>query len=313
MSSLVSGLWSLVCGLMKLLVTGGTGFIGRPLCRALVQQGHEPFVLTRSQGARAHAEGVRWLPWDTEEWRRLIGQVDGVVHLAGESLTARRWTAHQKRLIRDSRVETARRLVEAIAESARRPSVFVSGSAIGYYGARGDEPLEETAAPGRGFLAELCQAWEAQAQRADALGVRVVRLRIGVVLGRDGGALAKMATPFRLCVGGPLGSGRQWMSWIHLDDLVGLLLWSLSRAELSGAVNATAPEPVTMRALCREVGRCLRRPSWAPVPGVVLKLALGEMADMLLTGQRVLPHVALRAGYAFRYPQVPQALRACLR
>ena len=191
--------------------------------------------------------------------------------------------------------------------------MFVSASAVGYYGPRGDEELAEAHASGSGFLAETCQAWEAEAQRAEAVGVRVVRLRIGLVLGPGGGALAKMAPPFRAFLGGPIGDGRQWVSWIHRDDVIGLVGWALTRAGLSGAVNATAPEPVRMAALCRELGRAVRRPSWLPAPAGVLRLLLGEMADLLLSGQRVIPRAALQGGYAFRFPGLVEALEACLR
>lgn len=297
---------------MRLLVTGGTGFIGAPLCRTLIQQGHEVTALTRQPDRHLDRPGLRFLSWHTDEWRRAVEEVHGVINLAGEPLVAKRWSARQKWLLSESRIETTRRLVEAMAAAARRPSVFVSASAVGYYGPHGDDALDERAGPGQGFLAELCQAWESQAQRAEPLGVRVVRLRIGVVLGAGGGALAKMVPPFRLGVGGPLGSGRQWVSWIHREDVTRLVVWILSHAEASGVVNATAPEPVTMRTLCRELGRLLHRPSWAPLPGVILKVLLGEMADVLLTGQRVLPRAALHAGYTFRYPQLPQALQTCI-
>jgi len=296
---------------VKLLVTGGTGFIGSPLCRALARQGHELTVLTRASRSSADPR-IRYLAWADPGWPQAIRGIEGAINLAGEPIAAKRWSPAQKTVIRDSRVGTTRRLVDALAALPQKPSVLVSASAVGYYGDRGDEVLDETNAPGRGFLAETCQAWEAQAQRAEPLGVRVVRLRIGVVLAPGGGALAKMAPPFRGFLGGPLGSGRQWLSWIHREDVIGLIAWSLSQPALSGAVNATAPEPATMRAFCRELGRALRRPAWAPVPAPVLRVLLGEMADMLLTGQRVLPAVARRLGYVFRYPDLPRALAASL-
>jgi len=298
---------------MQLLVTGGTGFIGAPLCDALVRGGHELLILTRSPQTQPGRAGVRFLPLDTDAWQRAMAGVGGVINLAGESIAARRWGPRQKRRIRDSRVQTTRRLVDAIAAASPKPTVLVSASAIGYYGARGDEELVEADAPGSGFLTETCQAWEAEAQRAEALGVRVVRLRIGLVLGPGGGALAKLAPPFRAWVGGPVGSGRQWVSWIHRDDVIGLVEWALKRPELSGAVNATAPQPVTMATLCRKLGRALHRPSWLPVPAAVLRLVLGELADLLLTGQRVIPRLALEGGYAFRFPGLDGALEACLR
>jgi uncharacterized protein (TIGR01777 family) len=197
-----------------------------------------------------------------------------------------------------------------MAAADKKPPVLISASATGYYGPRGDEPLTETAAPGGDFLAQVCQAWEAQAQQAEALSVRVVRLRIGVVLASGGGVLGKMVPPFRWWVGGPLGSGRQWTSWIHRDDVMGLVEWGLTHETCSGAINATAPNPVTMRELCRALGRALHRPSWAPVPAPVLRLMLGEMSQMLLTGQRVIPDAARRSGYSFRYSDIDSALAA---
>ncbi|MBI3321555.1 MAG: TIGR01777 family protein [Candidatus Omnitrophica bacterium] len=307
---------------MKLLITGGTGFIGRPLCQALEQQGHALLVVTRSPhrdpsddrvapSSSPGPAGRRFLSWQAGQWREALAEVDGVINLAGEPLAAKRWSPEQKRRLRASRVQITQELMEAMAAWPKKPAVLVSASAIGYYGNRGDAMLTEQDAPGSGFLAELCQAWEAAAQRAERLGVRVVRLRLGIVLGRRGGALAKMLAPFHLGLGGPLGSGRQWMSWIHLDDVIGLIEWALHHHELAGAVNATAPAPVTMQRFCEELGHVLHRPSWARVPAAILRLLLGEMAELLLTSQRVMPHRALHAGYAFRYPGLRSALQAC--
>ena len=297
---------------MRLLVVGGTGFIGVPLCRTLAQRGHELLVLTRAYSPSASVPGVRHVSWDQSEWPQAVSGVQGIINLAGEPIAAKRWSAARKRCIRDSRVDTTRRVVEAIAGAPAKPSVLVNASAVGYYGSRADEPLTESSDAGQGFLAETCRAWEAEAQRAELLGVRVVRLRIGVVLGPGGGALAKMVPPFRAFLGGPLGSGRQWMSWVHRDDVIGLIEWALTHPQLSGAVNATAPNPVTMRELCANLGCALHRPSWAPVPAAVLRLGLGEMAQMLLEGQRVLPEAARRAGYAFRFEDVERALQDCV-
>ncbi len=297
---------------MRLLITGGTGFIGTPLCRTLAQHGHELSVLTRRSSPSPPMDRIRFLSLQANEWEPVMAEVDGVVNLAGEPIAGKRWTARQKALMRESRLQMTRRVVRAIDTSRHRPAVLVSASAIGYYGPRGDEALSEDAPPGRGFLAELSQAWEAEARAAERFGVRVVRLRIGIVLGAAGGALAKMVPPFRIFLGGPLGSGRQWMSWIHLGDLIGLIEWSLTHPELSGAVNATSPHPVTMRELCTALARALRRPSWAPVPGFALRLLLGEMADVLLTGQRVIPTAAHRSGFTFRFPELAPALDACL-
>lgn len=296
---------------MKLLLTGGTGFLGTPLRRRLAQHGHELLVLTRSPAAHPDEPGVRFLPL-ADAWRDAPAGIEGVINLAGEPIAAQRWSASQKARIRGSRVETTHHLVDAIAAMPRKPAVLVNASAVGYYGPRGDEALTESEGPGRGFLAETCQAWEAEARRAEPHGVRVVRLRIGLVLGRGGGALAKMIPPFRAFVGGPLGSGRQWVSWVHRDDVIGLVEHALAHAELAGAVNATAPQPVRMAAFCRELGRVLSRPSWAPAPAPVLRLLLGEMAEMLVTGQRVVPQEALRTGYPFQFPSLAEALSECL-
>lgn len=296
---------------MKLLISGGTGFIGSALCRTLAQRGHELIILSRQPARQTPFARATFLPWDANVWPRAAEGCDGVVNLAGESIAAKRWSLTQKDLIRDSRLQATRQLVDAIAGWPKKPAVVVNASAVGYYGPRGDEQLTEADGAGTGFLADVCRAWEAQAQRAEPLGVRVVRLRMGLVLGSGGGALSKMVPPFQWGVGGPLGTGRQWVSWVHQDDVIGLIDWALKTPLIRGAVNATAPEPVTMREFCRCLGDVLHRPSWAPVPSVVLRALLGEMSDLLLTGQRVIPHVALQQNYAFVHPALLSALHAC--
>ena len=300
---------------MKLVITGGTGFIGRPLCETLQQAGHELVVLTRTPrpGPNARIRFVVWKPGVRGPWQREFEGADGLINLAGESIAEGRWTLQRKHAIAESRVGTTKLLVETMGQARQKPRVLVNASAIGYYGPRGDEPVTEAESPGTGFLAETCRQWEQAAQAAESCGVRVVRLRIGIVLARDGGALAKMLPPFRWGLGGPLGSGRQWMSWIHRDDLAQLIRFALERPQTTGAFNATAPNPVTMREFARTLGRVLHRPAVAPVPGWVLRMALGEMAEMLLTGQRVLPDAARRLGFAFRYPKLAEALSACLQ
>ncbi|MBI3319457.1 MAG: TIGR01777 family protein [Candidatus Omnitrophica bacterium] len=299
---------------MKLVITGGTGFIGRALCEALAVSGHDLTVLSRA--ARASSDprirDVEWNPHVAGAWERAVDGAHGVINFAGEPIIAARWTPAQKQRLVDSRVKTTEVLVEAIRHARQKPAVLISASAIGYYGARGDEMLDETAPAGSDFLAQLCRQWEASAQAASALGVRVVCLRIGLVMGRDGGALAKMLPPFRMGLGGPLGSGRQWMSWIHRDDLIGICRWALETPAVSGTLNATAPNPVTMREFSRTLGRALHRPAVLPVPGFVLRLLLGDMAQMLLTGQRVTPAAALGRGFHFAYPQLAEALQACV-
>jgi uncharacterized protein (TIGR01777 family) len=292
---------------VRVLVTGGTGFVGAPLCRALRGAGHAVRVVTRDP---EHAENGA-IAWD--DLPAAVREAEAIVNLAGEPIAARRWTDEQKERIRESRLQATRAVVAAVAACERRPAVLLNASAVGYYGPRGEEPLDEDAAAGTGFLAEVCAAWEAEAQHAERLGLRVVRLRLGIVLAADGGALARMLPPFRLFVGGPLGRGEQWMSWIHRDDVTGLVVAALESDHWHGAVNATAPHPVTNAEFARALGRALSRPAVLRAPETLLRLALGEMADMLLTGQRVLPRVAEDRGYRWRYPDLSRALRASVR
>lgn len=305
---------------MRIVVTGGTGFIGRPLCQRLVGLGHAVTVLTRNPGAARSVLDPRMsvIGWEgfrgpTDGLMAALGDGDVIINLAGAPIAAGRWNAQVKDRLRQSREGTTSALVAALSELPTRPVLLISASAIGYYGPRGDEPLTEESPSGAGFLASLCREWEAAARAAERLGVRVVLPRIGVVLGRHGGALAKMLPAFRMGLGGPVGSGAQWMSWIHLDDLIELLLFLLNEA-VGGPVNATAPHPVTNREFARTLGRTLGRPAWARVPAPVLRLLLGEMAEeLLLTGQRVLPHRAEALGFRFRYPTLSEALGAILR
>lgn len=305
---------------MRIVVTGGTGFIGRPLCQRLVGLGHAVTVLTRNPGAARSVLDPRMsvIGWEgfrgpTDGLMAALGDGDVIINLAGAPIAAGRWNAQVKDRLRQSREGTTSALVAALSKLPTRPVLLISASAIGYYGSRGDEPLTEESPSGAGFLASLCREWEAAARAAERLGVRVVLPRIGVVLGRHGGALAKMLPAFRMGLGGPVGSGAQWMSWIHLDDLIELLLFLLNEA-VGGPVNATAPHPVTNREFARTLGRTLGRPAWARVPAPVLRLLLGEMAEeLLLTGQRVLPHRAEALGFRFRYPTLSEALGAILR
>jgi uncharacterized protein (TIGR01777 family) len=295
---------------MRILVTGGSGFIGSALCPHLRAQGHEVVVLTRNVPATA-----RRMP-EVRAIGRLqdAGDIDAVVNLAGESLTSGRWTTRRKQAMRDSRLGTTRALLDWIAASAHRPRVLVSGSAVGYYGPRDDDaPLDESTPPGNDFGATLCRDWEAEAQQAAALGVHVAVVRPGIVLDRDGGALAKMLPAFRLGAGGAMGDGQQWMSWIARADLVRLITWLLARDDAQGAYNATAPAPVRNREFADTLAAELHRPAWLDMPAPVLRLLFGEMAGVLLTGQRVVPVRAQAEGFAFNHPTLAQALRAILR
>lgn len=308
---------------MRVTVTGATGLIGAALVRELRSSGVEVTVLSRDS-ARAHTKlGVEAVSWDSMNepapLQALAGR-DAVVHLAGENI-AQRWSSSAKQAIRESRVRGTRNLVEGLRACSptgegspqdARPRILIGASAVGYYGAHGEEPLDEEAPAGAGFLAQVCAEWEAEAHAATDLGVRVVEVRTGVVLDREGGALAKMLPPFRLGVGGPVAGGRQYISWIHRDDLVGMMLAALRDDSWSGPVNATAPEPVTNAEFSHALGRALHRPSLLPVPAAALRLRYGEMAEIVTTGARVLPAKPLMLGYSFRHPEVQEALRSAL-
>jgi uncharacterized protein len=292
---------------MRIVIAGGSGLLGRHLVKRLQLDGHSVSVLTR----RPRRPGdVAWNPDAAHDpWARSVGSADAVINLAGESIAGGRWTDARKAALRDSRIRTTRALSEAILASTRKPLAFLSGSAIGIYGPHGDEPVTEETAPGSDFLARLAVAWEHEALTA-AGATRVVLLRTGVVLAREGGALPQMALPFRVFAGGPVGSGRQQVSWIHVDDWVNMVRWALDASSVSGPLNLTAPEPVSNAELARAIGHVLRRPAFVPAPAFAVRLALGEMAAVVLNGQRVLPAKATARGFAFRYPEVEAALRA---
>ncbi|MCF8034338.1 MAG: TIGR01777 family oxidoreductase [Desulfarculaceae bacterium] len=301
---------------MKVLVTGGSGFVGTTLCARLLEAGHEVSVLTRSQkGAERLPQGVAPLlgdPTAQGPWQDQAAAHDAFVNLAGASIF-NRWSMEYKALIRSSRILTTRNLVQAMGRrpEGSAPAVLVSASAVGYYGPRGDEELSEDDQPGSDFLASVCMDWEGEALQARDLGARVVCARFGIVLGTGGGALGQMLPLFRLGLGGPLGSGQQWFSWIHQQDLVGALIFCLEK-DMSGPANCCAPAPVTNRELAASLGRVLHRPAFLPAPGFAIKLAMGEMGSMVLTGQRVLPQALLRAGFSFQFPELEGALRDLL-
>jgi uncharacterized protein (TIGR01777 family) len=300
---------------MRVAITGATGFIGRRLVHRLLADGHTLVALTRDV-ERAHrvlpvrCAAVPWNPEGGEVHAAALRGADAVVHLAGEGVAAGRWTKTRKDAIRTSRVDGTRALVAALGEltAAVRPRVLVAASAIGIYGDRGDTELTEESAPGSGFLADVCRAWEAETAAAAALGMRTTIVRIGVVLGRNGGALERMLPPFRLGAGGRLGGGRQWMSWIHIDDLIELFVLALTDARVSGPLNGVAPRPVTNATFTRALGRALHRPALLPVPALALRVVFGEMATVLLASERVLPRAALRLGFRFAHAEVDDAL-----
>lgn len=296
---------------MRALVTGATGFIGK----RLVARIERPVVLSRRpEAAKNLFPRAQVLPWEPESGpppAEALEGVDAVFNLAGESVAGGRWTEQRKERIRRSRIEGTRNLVSAIEAKKKRPRALVSISAVGYYGSRGDEVLTESAKPGMDFLAEVCVAWEAEANRATALGVRVVTPRVGVVLGKDGGALARMLPPFKLGLGGRLGNGRHWMPWIHINDLIEILLFA-GKFKIFGVLNAVAPTPVMNREFTRALAAALHKPAIFPVPAFALRLMFGELATVLLASQRVVPEVAIKSGIRFKYTSLRTALEEIL-
>ncbi len=308
---------------MKIVVAGGSGFLGRALTARLEAEGHDVAILTRSAGQpRGRVRRVAWQPDGSAPppeagrpsgWAREIDGADAVVNLAGEGIADRRWTRARKRALLESRIHSTRSLVAAIRAASERPRVFLQASGIGYYGVAGDEVLDESSPPGSDFLAGVCLNWEAEARAVEALGCRLVIVRNGIVLARHGGALKKMVPAFLFFAGGPIATGRQYMSWIALDDWVALTVWAIERTNVTGAFNATAPEPVTNAQFSQALGRALHRPSWIPVPAFALRLLFGQLADAgLINGQRVLPKRSLSQGFTFGYPNIDAALAAAM-
>lgn len=302
---------------MRVGITGATGFIGRRLCHALLERGDEAIAITRDAALaeRLLPSGVQVIAWGfvaNPTPGPALPDVDAIVHLAGASINGR-WSRKRMQDIYESRILGTRNLVAALEDRKARPRVFVGGSAIGYYGDRGDDVLDEDAQPGEGFLAEVCRDWEAETMRAEALGLRVVRIRTGLVLGPDGGVLSTMRLPYLLGLGGPMGGGRQWMSWVHLDDEVGLILHALDHQEVAGALNAVAPAPAMNKEFAGALGEALRRPAFVPLPSFALRLALGRASELVLASQRVRPARALATGYHFRHPSLRPALEEILQ
>jgi uncharacterized protein (TIGR01777 family) len=305
---------------MKIAIAGATGFVGSRLVERAQEEGHEILVFTRNPtkaqrvfppSAFPHVEIVGYTPQESGEWQHELSGCDAVVNLAGTPLADERWTAERKRSILDSRKLGTRKLVEAIAQADPKPSVLVNSSAVGYYGTSETATFDETSPPGDDFLANVCREWEHEARQVRESGTRLAIVRTGIVLGM-GGAIAKMLTPFRLFAGGPIGSGRQWFSWIHRDDLVNLILAALQRPEIEGVLDGTAPNPVRMKELCDTLGQVIHRPSWLPVPDFALHVLLGDAAQVVLEGQQVLPKRPLEYGFEYRYPTLKLALEEVL-
>jgi uncharacterized protein (TIGR01777 family) len=304
---------------MRVFVTGGSGLVGSRLKKRIRERGDEVAILTRRPDAIAKEPGVFAVAGDPTQkgpWMDAIKDCDAIVNLVGEGIFNKRWSPAFKDVLIKSRIESTKNVVEGLKASPKKSDgsakVLVSASAIGYYGPHGDEKLTESSPPGNDIMAKLCVDWEAAARHAEAAGVRVVIIRVGVVLDKNGGALAKMLPPFRMFVGGPIGDGKQYMSWIHHDDLVGQILFAIDQPNVVGPMNGTAPKPVTNAEFSKALGKVLGRPSFMPTPAFMLGLALGEVAGVITKGQNVLPKASLDAGYAFRFADVESALREIL-
>ncbi|MEH2417424.1 thylakoid membrane protein ThyD [Nostoc sp.] len=305
---------------MKVVITGATGFVGSRLVQRLHGEGHKIVVLTRNNAfaqkvfpseAFPNLEIVAYTPNASGSWQNAIASCDGVINLAGEPIGEGRWTPERKQEILNSRKLGTQKIVEAIANANPKPGVLINASAIGYYGTSETATFDETSLSGNDFLAQVSQAWEAEARKVKDAGVRLVILRFGIVLG-NGGALGKMISPFKLFAGGPIGSGRQWFSWIHVDDLVNLILQALTKSEIEGVYNATAPNPVRMADLSQSLGRVMNRPSWLPVPAFAIEALLGDGAIVVLEGQQVIPKRTVETGFEYKYPNLQSALTQIL-
>jgi uncharacterized protein (TIGR01777 family) len=300
------------------IISGATGFIGKVLVKKLVARNYHVVVLSRNPGKAAafNSSQVKVVAWDGRSangWGHYVDGAYGIINLAGENIAAGRWTPARKTAILQSRLAAGRAIVEAVTLSARKPRVVIQASGIGYYGNRGDTVLDETSSSGTGFLADVAIQWEKSTEPVEALGVRRAIIRTGIVLGRGGGFLSRILLPFKLFMGGCMGSGRQWLSWVHMEDEVSAICFLLEQDAAQGAFNLSSPQPLNAKDFFVEVGRALGRPSWLPVPGFALRMLLGEMAEeLILSGQRALPARLLEAGYAFHYPSVRGALNNIL-
>jgi uncharacterized protein (TIGR01777 family) len=306
---------------MRVFVTGGTGLIGTRLIKRLRARGEEVVLLTRRAAAVREkfpdCTIVEGDPMSSGAWCDAQADCDAVINLAGENIFGKRWSDDFKKVLMDSRVKTTDNVVQALAKNPRRadgsPKILINASAIGYYGAHGDEEVNEDTGPGNDILAQICVKWEESAQKAVTLGVRTTLMRIGIVLHREGGALAPLLTPFKLGMGGPVSSGKQWMAWIHYEDVIGLIQFALYTSTVGGPINATAPNPVTNKAFGTALGKALHRPAFMPLPGFAVKLRFGGVAEVILNGQRVLPKKALALGYSFKFSTIDAALSDILK
>ncbi len=303
---------------MKILITGGTGFIGKPLCDELIKSDHELIILSRSKNE--NTQSTSYILWEEQDkLKEIINETDIVINLAGEPIAKKRWTKEQKDLLYKSRIVTTRILVNAINKATNKPKKLISASAVGIYGNRGNEKITDKNAfhemflLGNDFLTNICKEWESEAKKVETVrSTSLMILRLGIVLGAGGGALEKMLPPFQMFIGGPLGNGNQYMSWIHVDDVIGLIKFAIENDNVTGILNTTAPNPVTNKEFSNILGKVLNRPSFMPVPDFALKLLFGEMSELLLTGQNVIPEIALELGYRFKYEKLKDALEEIL-
>lgn len=301
----------------RIAMFGATGLIGKRLSHELINRGDEVIIFSRNivnaellvQGAEEYIK----CNYKNDDWHSSLNNADVVIHLAGENLFAGRWSEEHKCRIRTSRTESTQAIVNAIASLPDKPKVFVCASAVGYYGFSDDEEFDEKSKPGNNFLAEITKEWEHEAEKVTKSGIRYAGVRTGIVLAKEGGALAKMLIPYKLYIGGPFGDGKQWFPWIHIDDIVGIFLHALDNPEIKGVLNGTAPQATTMNEFCKTLGRVLKKPSVLNVPGFVLKLLYGEGANYLLNGAKVIPHLTTESGYRFKYPELDYALRSILK
>jgi uncharacterized protein (TIGR01777 family) len=303
---------------MNIFITGGTGLIGKILVKKLIERGDNVTVLSRNKekAKKIFYDKVNIIegnPSEKGDWQNIIGDFDAIINLAGEPVASKRWNEVEKQNIYDSRIKSTQNIIDAIKKSNTKPNTLINASAVGYYGFQADDrEINETETSGKDFLSYLCRDWEDTARKANKLGLRVIRLRIGIVLSENGGALEKMVAPFKLYAGGHIGDGKQWLPWIHIDDIINLILFSLDNNKITGAINLTSPNPVRMKDFCKEMGKIINRPSWLPVPSITLKATFGEMADIITSGQRAIPQKALNNGYKFEYEKIEIALKNLL-
>jgi uncharacterized protein (TIGR01777 family) len=301
----------------KIILTGATGLIGRELCKILINQGEEITVFTSNPvKAKEIIKGANeYIHWDyhkPEDWQKYINGTDAVIHLAGAGIAGKRWSENYKMTILESRVISTNNLVTAIKAAGQKPGLFITSSAVGYYGNAGDELLTEESGSGNDFLSGVCKEWENSAQKVETLGIRRVSIRTGIVLSSKDGALEKMLAPFKLFIGGHLGSGKQWFPWIHIEDLVNIYIYTLDNSNITGPINAAAPNPVTAKELAKRIGKAMHRPSLFPVPLLALKLAIGEAAESVIASQRAVPKKLLNAGFKFKFEKIDEALKDLL-